>query len=88
VQVKRLVAGPAELANPVPGAAAGPTASGAAVPGEREDLPPPGSAPTGAGPAGAGPAAGDPVPRTAGETGPGRPPDVSALLDEAFGEEP
>ena len=39
VQVKRLVAGPAELASPVPGAAAGATASGAARPGTGRPCP-------------------------------------------------
>jgi hypothetical protein len=77
VQVKRLVAGPAELAGPVPGLAA---ASAATMAGERADVPPAGAAPAAA--------AGDPAPRAAGQTGAGRLPDVSALLDEAFGEEP
>jgi hypothetical protein len=76
VQVKRLVAGPAELASPASGAEAG----GAARPGKREDVPPAGAAPAGT--------AGDPVPRVPGGAPAGRPPDVSALLDEAFGEEP
>ena len=74
VQVKRLVAGPAELASPVP-------ASAAAAPGEQAEV-----FPAGADPAAAA-AAADP-PRVAGQTGAGRPADVSALLDEAFGEEP
>jgi hypothetical protein len=77
VQVKRLVAGPAELAGPVPGLAA---ASAATMAGERADVSPAGAAPAAA--------AGDPAPRAAGQTGAGRLPDVSALLDEAFGEEP
>ncbi len=69
VQVKRLVAGPAELAgpavvaSPVPGAAAG-------------------------APATAGPAAGVAAGVAGGDPGAARPADVSALLDEAFGEEP
>jgi hypothetical protein len=82
VQVKRLVAGPAELAGPVPGLAA---ASAATMAGERADVSPAGAVPAGAAPAAA---AGDPAPRAAGQTGAGRLPDVSALLDEAFGEEP
>ncbi len=71
VQVKRLVAGPAELASPV-------LAGAAAAPGERAEVLP----------AGADPAAAADPPRVAGQTGAGRPADVSALLDEAFGEEP
>ena len=63
VQVKRLVAGPAELASPVPGAAAGAAADGAARPGEREDVPLAGGPPAGAAPAGMPPApAGGPAP--------------------------
>jgi hypothetical protein len=81
VQVTRLVAGPAELPRPAgrPGPAGAErvgTVTGAAA-GD------PGPGQTGAGRPS--PGAGDPGP---GETGAGRPADVSALLDEAFGEEP
>ena len=78
VQVKRLVAGPAELAaaagRPGPaGAERAGAVSGVAAGG-------PGAGGPGAGGPGAGgPGAGDPGPGLA---------DVSALLDEAFGEEP
>jgi len=65
VQVKRLVAGPAELASPVAGPAAGPTAGAAA------------GTPAGAG-----------ASTPAADPGAARPAGVSALLDEAFGEEP
>jgi hypothetical protein len=67
VQVKRLVAGPAELAGPAPGA--GPEAGS-----------------TAAGRAGVTPAEAPGVP--ADEPGAGRPAELGALLDEAFGEEP
>ena len=70
VQIKRLVAGPAELPRPA-------------------ELPHPAGRPGPAGTEGARPAAGmaagDPGP---GDPGPVRPADISALLDEAFGEEP
>ncbi len=85
VQVKRLVAGPAELAGPgTGGTAAGarsgeqvdvPTACGPLAAAVRGGMPP---APAG------GPAAGVP----GSDPGATRPADVSALLDEAFGEEP
>jgi hypothetical protein len=99
VQVKRLVAGPAEL--PGPAVAAAPGAG--ARPGERADVAPPGGTTAGAGVAGAGAAgAGAGVAGAggagaggagagaspAGEAGAGGPADISALLDEAFGEDP
>jgi hypothetical protein len=96
VQVKRLVAGPAELAGP----ASGGTAAAGARSDEQEDVPPAGRLPAGgllAGgpPAGAVPAGMPPAPARGPAPGvpgsdPGatRPADVSALLDEAFGEEP
>jgi hypothetical protein len=89
VQVKRLVAGPAELAGPV--VAAVPSAG--ARPGERAGVPPAGGTTAGAdvagaGAAGAGAAGAGAGASPAGEAGAGRPADISALLDEAFGEEP
>jgi hypothetical protein len=96
VQVKRLVAGPAELAGP----ASGGTVAAGARSGEQEDVPPAGRLPAdgllaGGPPAGAVPAGMPPAPARGpapgapgsdpGATGPA---DVSALLDEAFGEEP
>ena len=91
VQVKRLVAGPAELAGPGSGA----TAAAGARSGEQADVPPAGGPPAGRPPAGAVPAgmppapAGGPAPGVPGsDPGATRPADVSALLDEAFGEEP
>ncbi|HEY8046888.1 MAG TPA: hypothetical protein VIF35_21655 [Streptosporangiaceae bacterium] len=85
VQVKRLVAGPAELASPVRGGTpASRTAAGAVAPAAAggPDAAGPDAAPAGraAGGATSGAPAGDP--------GPAGPADVSALLDEAFGEEP
>jgi hypothetical protein len=73
VQVKRLVAGPAELASPVSGAATGRRAAAAG----RAEVPPAGAAAPGA-------ISGAPP----GEPGSARPAGLSALLDEAFGEEP
>ena len=91
VQVKRLVAGPAELAGP----GSGGTAAAGAGSGEQADALPAGGLPAGLPPAGAVPAgmppapAGGPAPRVPGsDPGATRPADVSALLDEAFGEEP
>ena len=86
VQVKRLVAGPAELAGPASGA----TAATGARSGEQADVPPAGGPPAGAAPAGMPPSpAGGPAPGVPGsDPGATRPADVSALLDEAFGEEP
>jgi hypothetical protein len=86
VQVKRLVAGPAELAGP----ATGGTAAAGARSGEQADVPAAGGPPAGPVPAGMPPApAGGPVPGVPGsDPGATRPADVSALLDEAFGEEP
>jgi hypothetical protein len=96
VQVKRLVAGPAELAGP----GSGTTAAAGARSGEQEDVPPAGRLPAdgllaggpsaGAVPAGMPPApARGPAPGVPGsDPGATRPADVSALLDEAFGEEP
>jgi hypothetical protein len=91
VQVKRLVAGPAELAGPGSGAAA----AAGARPGAQADVPLAGGLsaagpPAGAVPAGTSPApAGGPAPGVPGsDPGATRPADVSALLDEAFGEEP
>jgi hypothetical protein len=66
VQVKRLVAGPAELTGPVQGARSG------AGPGPAER-------------AGASPA--EALPEPADEPGAARPAELSALLDQAFGEE-
>jgi hypothetical protein len=90
VQVKRLVAGPAELAGPGTGG----TAAGAQS-GDQVDVPPAGGPPVSGLPAAAVPAgmppapAGGPVPGVPGsDPGATRPADVSALLDEAFGEEP
>jgi hypothetical protein len=85
VQVKRLVAGPAELASPVRGGAPGArAAAGAAASADAgaPDAGAPDAAP--AGRAASGAASGGP----AGGPGPAGPADVSALLDEAFGEEP
>jgi hypothetical protein len=86
VQVKRLVAGPAELAGP----ATGGTAAAGARSGEQADVPAAGGPPAGPVPAGMPPApAGGPAPGVPGsDPGATRPADVSALLDEAFGEEP
>jgi hypothetical protein len=85
VQVKRLVAGPAELAGP----GSGGTAAAGARSGEQADVPPEGLPPAGAIPAGMPPAARGPAPGVPGsDPGATRPADVSALLDEAFGEEP
>ena len=91
VQVKRLVAGPAELAGPGTGG----TAAAGAQSGEQVDVPPAGGPPAGGPPAAAVPAgmppapAGGPAPGVPGsDPGATRPADVSALLDEAFGEEP
>ena len=86
VQVKRLVAGPAELAGPGTGG----TAAAGAQSGEQVDVPPAGGPPAAAVPAGMPPApAGGPAPGVPGsDPGATRPADVSALLDEAFGEEP
>jgi hypothetical protein len=89
VQVKRLVAGPAEL--PGPAVAAAPGAG--ARPGERAGVALPGGTTAGGGAAGASAgvagAGGAPTGASpAGEAGAGRPADISALLDEAFGEEP
>ena len=84
VQVKRLVAGPAELPRPHPAtadpatadlAAAG--ASGLMAGGQPASVAPPGPGPV----AGGGPAAG-------GSPAAGAPPDASELLDDAFGPEP
>ena len=77
VQVKRLVAGPAELASPVAGPAAGPTGGAAATA--------PAGDPGAAAPGGEPPAAGR---APADGRGAARPAGVSELLDEAFGEEP
>jgi hypothetical protein len=85
VQVKRLVAGPAELASPVRGGAPGArAAAGAAASADAgaPDAGAPDAAP--AGRAASGAASGGP----AGGPGPAGSADVSALLDEAFGEEP
>ena len=91
VQVKRLVAGPAELAGPASSA----TAAAGARSGEQVDVPPAGRPPASGPPAAAVPAgmppapAGGPAPGVPGsDPGATRPADVSALLDEAFGEEP
>jgi hypothetical protein len=91
VQVKRLVAGPAELAGP----ATGGTAAAGAQSGDQVDVPPAGGPPVSGPPAAAVPAgmppapAGGPVPGVPGsDPGATRPADVSALLDEAFGEDP
>ena len=92
VQVKRLVAGPAELAGPGTG---GGTAAAGARSGEQADVPPAGGQPVGGPPAATVPAGMPPAPARGPAPGvpgsdPGatRPADVSALLDEAFGEEP
>jgi hypothetical protein len=96
VQVKRLVAGPAELAGPVRGAEPGTHgAAGAATP---ADAVRPDAAGLGAGgadaggrdaaPAGWAAADGAISGTPAGGPGPAGPTDISALLDEAFGEEP
>jgi hypothetical protein len=91
VQVKRLVAGPAELAGPGTGG----TAAAGAQSGDQVDVPPAGGPPVSGPPAAAVPAgmppapAGGPVPGVPGsDPGATRPADVSALLDEAFGEDP
>ena len=98
VQVKRLVAGPAELASPVRGGAPGTrTAAGAATPADAGGRRPdaggrcrrpgcrrPGCRRPGCGPGGGRRRPGAPAERP----GPAGPADVSALLDEAFGEEP
>jgi hypothetical protein len=91
VQVKRLVAGPAELAGP----ATGGTAAAESRSGEQADVPPAGGPLAGLPPAGAVPGgmppapAGGPAPGVPGsDPGATRPADVGALLDEAFGEEP
>ena len=91
VQVKRLVAGPAELAGPGTGG----TAAAGARSGEQADVPPATGPPAGLPAAGAVPAGMPPAPARGPAPGvpgsdPGatRPADVSALLDEAFGEEP
>ncbi|HEX9355583.1 MAG TPA: hypothetical protein VF933_17420, partial [Streptosporangiaceae bacterium] len=110
VQVKRLVAGPAELPRPagrpgragrparagaVSGVAAGGPGAGGPGPGDpgAGDASPGDPSPADAGPADPGPA--EPGPGVPGAGGPGAggpgaggPADVSALLDEAFGEEP
>jgi hypothetical protein len=98
VQVKRLVAGPAELAGPVHGAgtgaragaagrADGDPADGDPADGDPADAAPPGGEPAGAAPAGTAPA-GTSSRAAADDPGAAGPADVSALLDEAFGEEP
>jgi len=86
VQVKRLVAGPAELAGPGTGG----TAAAGARSGEQADVPPATGPPATAVPAGMPPApARGPAPGVPGsDPGAIRPADVSALLDQAFGEEP
>ena len=97
VQVKRLVAGPAELAGPVRGGAPGPrTAAGAATPADAVGPDADGSWRAGgadaggrdAAPAGRAAADGAVSGTPAGGPGPAGPADISALLDEAFGEEP
>ena len=96
VQVKRLVAGPAELAGPLRGGAPGTrTAAGAASPADavRPDADGLGAGGADAGgrdaaPAGWAAADGAVSGTPAGGPGPAGPADVSALLDEAFGEEP
>ena len=79
VQVKRLVAGPAELPRPAAGPGPARDSRAGSVSGVAARDP-------GAGhPGAADPGAADPG---AADPGAGRPADLSALLDEAFGEEP
>ncbi len=82
VQVKRLVAGPAELARPAGWRGAGGAGAGGRCLRDGGGAVPVRAVPVRAVPGGipGGPGAGGP--------GAGRPADVSALLDEAFGEEP